>query len=211
VLREIVRRLSLWPSARQSEFARVLGDLERAHRMPGRLAQDADRLLHRLLHLIRQDDAVSLAAICVRSERLQRRRAAWRFYRGRRLDPALASHLAAEADSEPHSDLVSLVATDATVLRQLDVPRLLSRVAEFYWRGRIVETLLDAERDDDVEVLARCYPGEVIFAVPRAGRAGLLPLVRELTELHPADPDVLSWCHPDARDLWTHRRDAPHE
>ncbi len=192
VLRETVRRLSVWPSARQSELVRVLSDLERAHRLPGRLAQDADRLLHRLLHLLTHDKAASLAATCARSQRLQRRRAAWRFYRGRQLDLALASHLAQEADHEPHPDLVRLVATDATVLRQLDVPHLLSRVPPFYWRGRIIQTLLDAERDQDVALLAGDYPGEVIFAIRRAGRADLLPLVRELTDTHPKDPDVLN-------------------
>jgi hypothetical protein len=192
VLREIVRRLTVWPSARQTELVRALSDLERAHRVPGRLAQDADRLLHRLLHLLTHDDAVSLAAICARSERLQRRRAAWRFYRGRRLAPGLASYLAEEADREPHPDLVRLVATEAIVLRQLDAPRLLSRIPQFCWRGRIIHTLLDAERDDDVAHLAGDYPGEVIFAIRRAGRADLLPLVRELTEMHPDDPDVLN-------------------
>jgi hypothetical protein len=87
---------------------------------------------------------------------------------------------------------VRLVATEATVLRQLDISRLLARLDQFYWRGRIVQTLLDAGLDHDVALLAADYPGEMIFAIRRAGRADLLPLVRELTETHPDDPDVLT-------------------
>lgn len=192
VLREIERRLTVWPTARQHALARALGRLEQAHRAPGRLAQDADRLLHRLLCAVTGKDASSLAAVCARSERLQRRRAAWRFYRGNQIEPALASHLAEETDQLPHPDLVRLVASDATILSQLDVPRLLSRVPQFYWRGRIVQTLLDARYDQDVRRLSGDYPGEVIFAVRRAGRPDLLRLVRELTEAHPEDPDVLN-------------------
>jgi hypothetical protein len=192
VLREIERRLTVWPAARQHALARVLSRLEQAHRAPGRLTQDADRLLHRLLGTVTGKDASSLAAVCAHSGRLQRRRAAWRFYRGHQIDPALATHLAEEADRLPHPDLVRLVASDAAILSQLDVPRLLSRVPQFYWRGRIVQTLLGARYDVDVRLLSGDYPGEVIFAVRRAGRPDLLPLVRELADIHPRDPDVLN-------------------
>jgi hypothetical protein len=192
VLREIERRLTVWPAARQHALARALSRLEQAHRGAGRLTQDADRLLHRLLCAVTGKDANSLAAVCARSERLQRRRAAWRFYRTHQIDPVRATHLAEEADRLPHPDLVRLVASDAAILRQLDVPRLLSRVPQFYWRGRIVQTLLDARCDADVRLLSRDYPGEVIFAVRRAGRSDLLPLVRGLTDIHPTDPDVLN-------------------
>jgi hypothetical protein len=123
---------------------------------------------------------------------LQRRRAAWRFYRGHQIDPTLTTHLAEEADRLPHPDLVRLVASDTTILSQLDVPRLLSRVPQFYWRGRIVQTLLNTRYDADLRLLSCDYPGEVIFAVRRAGRPDLLPLVRELTDTHPKDPDVLN-------------------
>jgi hypothetical protein len=192
-LREIERRMMVWPAARQRALARALSRLEQAHRAPGRLAQDADRLLHRLLCTLRGKDAAALAAVCARSGRLQRRRAAWRFYRGRQIDdPTLITHLATEADQLPHPDLVRLVAGDAAILSQLDVSGLLSRVHEFYWRGRIAQTLLDARYDANVRLLSREYPGEVIFAIRRVGRRDLLPLVRELTEAHPNDPDVLN-------------------
>jgi hypothetical protein len=192
VLREIERRLTVWPAARQHALARTLSRLEKTHRAPGRLTQDADRLLHRLLCAVTGKDASLLAAVCARSCRLQRRRAAWRFYRGHQIDPALATHLAEEADQLPHPDLVRLVASDAAILCQVDVPRLLSRIPQFYWRGRIVQTLLEARYDQDVRLMSGDYPGEVIFAVRRARRPDLLPLVRDLTDTHPTDPDVLN-------------------
>lgn len=58
-----------------------------------------------------------------------------------------------------------------------------TRTDEFYWRGRVVETLLDAGHAADVH-LAVQRPGESV-AIPRSWRKDLLPLLRELTEAHP--------------------------
>lgn len=40
------------------------------------------------------------------------------------------------------------MASDAAILCQVDVPRLLSRIPQFYWRGRIVRDLTDTQPTD---------------------------------------------------------------
>jgi len=84
------------------------------------------------------------------------------------------------------------MAKEASVLRYLDVPRLLTRIDSFYWRGRVLETLLRAGYDEHVPLVAGAHPGELIFAIRRTRRADLLPVVRKLVDENPEDPEVLA-------------------
>jgi hypothetical protein len=189
-LREIERRVVIWEPALIDELCVSLSGLERRHRTPGRDAQSIDRLLHRLLHRI--EPARPLAGTCVESNRRARRQAGWRYFRRYGCDAAVEAVLGEQLGRNPLPELVRVATRAPDVLRQVPLTPLLERIDEFYWRGRVIETLLGAAADADVLPLAACWPAEVIFGIRRAGRRDLVPLVARLLEEHPEDPDVIS-------------------
>ncbi len=190
-LRELERRLMIWEVPRLVELSSRLSSLEQRHRSPGRAAQSVDRLLQRLLHRI--EPARALAATCVVSDRLGRRQGAWRYFRRHGYDPAVESVLSEQLRRESLPDLLLSVAIRSPgVLRQVPLAPLLVRIKGFYWRGRALETLLGDAADAEVLAVAAYWPGEVIFAIRRAGRRDLLPLVRRLLDEHPDNPNVIT-------------------
>jgi hypothetical protein len=68
----------------------------------------------------------------------------------------------------------------------------LATIDAFYWRGRVLETLLVAGCDAEIGAAAAAWPGEAIFAIRRAGRSDLAGLVGELLDEHPNDPEVIT-------------------
>lgn len=189
-LREIERRIAIWDTTRLDQLSSVLSALERRHRRPGRAAQSMDRLLQRLLHRI--ELARALAETCLLSDRRLRREAAWRYFRRHGFDAAVEAVLSEQLHRDPRPGLVSLAVRSPDVLRQVPLTPLLERIDEFYWRGRVIETLLGATADADVLPVAARWPGEVIFGIRRAGRRDLLPLVAGLLEERPGDPEVIT-------------------
>lgn len=189
-LREIERRVVIWDATRLAELCSVLTALERRHRRPGRDAQSIDRLLQRLLH--RVEPTRELAETCLVSDRRLRRQAAWRYFRRHGFDTEVAAVLSQQLGCDPVPALVSLAVRSPGVLRQVNLTPLLERVDEFYWRGRVIETLLGAGADANVLPLAGRWPSEVIFGIRRAGRRDLAPLVARLLEEHRDDPDVIT-------------------
>lgn len=189
-LREIERRVLVWDAPRLAELVSVLSGLERHHRRPGRAAQSMDRLLLRLLH--RVEPARPLAETCLVSDRRSRREAAWRYFRRYGFDAGVEALLSEQLRREPRLRLVTLAVRSPGVLRQVPLAPLLERIDEFYWRGRVIETLLGAAADADVLQVAACWPGEVIFGIRRAGRRDLVPLVARLLEQHSDDPEVIT-------------------
>lgn len=189
-LREIERRIAIWEPVRIAGLCDRLADLEQRNRSPGRAAQSIDRLLQRLLH--RVEPARVLAETCLASNRGLRRRAAWRYLRRYGFGPDVAALLAEQLRRDAAPELVSLATRSADVLRRVPLGPLLARIEGFYWRGRVVETLLDSGLDGDVCTAAADWPGEAIFAIRRAGRRDLALLVSQLLDEHPDDLNVVT-------------------
>jgi hypothetical protein len=189
-LRELERRVVIWEPLRIAELAQALTALEERQREPGRAAQNVDRLLQRLLH--RVSGAEPLAMTCLLSGRNLRRRAAWRFYGRHGFDAEVASVLAEQLRTRVSVELLGLVAPNADVLRSVPLGSLLATIDAFYWRGRVLETLLVAGCDAEIGAAAAAWPGEAIFAIRRAGRSDLADLVGELLDEHPNDPEVIT-------------------
>jgi hypothetical protein len=73
-----------------------------------------------------------------------------------------------------------------------DVAGLLTDVRDFYWRGRAALAVLLHSGPAHLEELCDLWPGEVCFAIRRAGRGDLLYLVERALDEHPDDPNVLA-------------------
>jgi hypothetical protein len=192
VLRELSRRLPSWPISRHEELSQRLAALEATNRAPGKPAQETDRLLHRFLHQLASGTACHLAEACLESPRLVRKMAAWRFFGARELDIPTAKILADHARPELRRELLRVIAVHPEVLRHLDVRNVLAQVGEFYWRGRLLQTMIEDGADEAVIAIGADYPAEVIFAVRRAARQDLLEVVRVLVREHRDDPEVIS-------------------
>ncbi len=193
VLGEIERRLGMWPEQDQARVIQRLLELERENRAPGPPAQDVDRLLQRLLRKVNPAPARALATICARSDRLGRRRAAWRFFREHECNEDGSAEVARAFDSgERDPELLHLIASDSKVLKRVDRQELLASLPEFYWRGRVMMTLLEERDEATAKALSGEFPGEVIFAIRRLRRNDLVSTVQEVIEAHPDDPDVVS-------------------
>jgi hypothetical protein len=189
-LRELERRIAIWESSTMAKLEEALTELEAGHREPGRAAQNVDRVLQRLLY--RVSSAESLAMACLCSGRNLRRRAAWRFYQHNGFDLDVADRLAEQLHTKVTPDLLSLAAQSVEVLRAVPLGPLMNKIDSFYWRGRVLETLLVAGRDADVGVALTEWPGEVIFAIRRTGRIDLVGLVNQALDEHPEDPEVIT-------------------
>jgi hypothetical protein len=192
-MREIERRLTIWDASRVDEASSLLGGLEQRHRDPGSAAQSVDRLLQRLLH--RLEPARTLAETCVVSDRRLRRQAAWKYFRLHGCDPAVESVLVEQLRRDPLHELVSLAVGRPDVLRQVPLAPMLARIEAFSWRVRVLEALLGGTTDADVLSVAAQWPGEVVFAIRRAGRCDLVHIETRLAaeaELCPCAAALLS-------------------
>jgi hypothetical protein len=194
VLGELQRRLLSWPAEGHYLVAERLSALELGYHCPGRAAQDVDRLLERLLRKLIDEAGRSLALVCAASERLGRRRAAWRFLRAHGCDAAAASLVAERlAAYDRDESLISLALSDPVALGKVAVAELLADVPSFYWRvlerrSRCLSTagVRGWRRSSTVTL------GEVVFAVRRAGRRDLRILVDKALGAHPDDPSVVA-------------------
>jgi hypothetical protein len=186
---EIERRLTIWDVSRVDELSSLLGALEQRHRDPGSAAQNTDRLLQRLLHRLKP--ARALAELCVVSDRRSRRKAAWTYFGIHGCDPAVESVLVEQLRRHPLPEVVSLAVDSPEVLRHVPLAPLLARIDGYSWRGRVLEALLVVGADAEVLSVAARWPGEVVFAIRRAGRRDLVHLVRRLLDEHPDDPDLI--------------------
>lgn len=100
--------------------------------------------------------------------------------------------LAEQVQRDPDPELVRLATHSADVLQRVPLTPLLAGIEEFYWRGRVLETLLNAGLSDDIHAAAAEWPGEAIFAIRRAGCRDLAGLVSQLLDEHHDDPNVIT-------------------
>lgn len=190
ILKEIQRRLQDWGDSEQDQLASVLDRLRTDNAQPGPAAQEADRLLRRLLWRLTGERSRALALACVDSKRLQRRLAGWRFYLHHPLDGKARALLAARAELDSHPHYFQLLASDAELMDRVGPGVVVEALAEFYWRGRALQTYLTAGYDPGP--LAVSHPGETVFAIRRAKRTDLISLARKLLADNRSSAEVVS-------------------
>lgn len=190
ILGEVERRIREGPTSFEEGVVSTLTGLNERDAQPGPAAQETDRLLHRLLRHLQSKAARALALACAESSRLQRRRAAWRFYAAQGLDASARTVAAASAKVEFPDQLSRLVAHDAELLELVGLESSLTRIEEAYWRGRVLETWLAAGKPPPD--LLPSYPSEALFAIRRAKRRDLLAHAIRLFQANRSDPDVVS-------------------
>jgi hypothetical protein len=159
VLDELSRRLPAWSPKEQAMVAGLLSEIERTNRKPGKAAQAADRLLDRFVHQLAPESGRPLVDMCLRSPRLLRKRAAWRFLAKHDIDLRTAEVLADQARKDLRPELLRLVVTRHEVTRLVDISSVLARVDEFYWRGRLLQTMVANGDGDAVMPLGGDWPG----------------------------------------------------
>lgn len=191
LLKEIERRLDGWSRMSERRLCAVLSRLETRYYLPGWEARAVDGVLQRLLHRMSTKSARSLAARCANSSRLLRRRAAWRFYRERGLDPEASALIQRHLGSTVDRELVSLAVSDPALVATIGLGPLLTVADGFYWRARVLESALAHGSVNLASVLDE-YPAEVLFAIRRRGAMEQLGLVHEALSRYSDDPRVVT-------------------
>jgi hypothetical protein len=88
-------------------------------------------------------------------------------------------------------ECLNLIARYPIAIRDLDLPSLLEKVDDDYWRMRLVQAAIIADKPKAM-ALAATYPFEFLHAIGRLKDETLLPNMRELFEKHPDDLKFLS-------------------
>lgn len=192
VVGEVSRRLGGWSLDQHKVVADWLVELERENRRPGKRAQRIDRLLRGIVRELAPEAGRPLAETCVRSPRLLRRIGAWRFFVLHEPDWASAEVVADQARGELRPELIRLVANSHEVVGRLNVHDMLARLEEFYWRGRLLQTMVEKGNTGALVELSVDYPAEAIYAIRRAGRPDLVNVVRTLLGDNPDHAEVVA-------------------
>jgi hypothetical protein len=178
LVRELERRLAAAATPTLChQTARTLASLERRYRAPGRQRVRVDQLTMRLLHQLHGSKARTIARRGLTSERLLRRRAAWRFFAVRGMDPGACVVLAA-TDPEPDKFYGRLVAFEPNALEAVGIARAMPCLEYFSWRARAIQSALT--RGISVRDLLTVYPTEALYAVAETGDARHLGIVRDV-------------------------------
>lgn len=192
VLRELQVRLERKADdALRTKLRRLLEELNTCFQIPGSPAQATDRMLDRFLHRLPRDEGADLALACARSVRRGRRRAAWHFYREHGHDDASRDVAATAFPEDGRMDFLRSVCVDGQLIALVGAERVLEQLPEFYWRGRTLATVLEAD-PPRFEAIALNMPEEALFAIYLLGAADQKQLALNLLEAHPDNPGVCS-------------------
>lgn len=150
----------------QRAVATRLARLAIEHPGPGRDAVIIDRAIRRLLHRLSDPVGRPVAIASLRSNRRDRRSAAWKFYRRHGLDEESRGVLADEFGCEDHEEYRKLITNDAQLVLRIGVHEVAAVAPNRYWRSKVVEAVLGTDAQL-TEELRRAYPAEWLWAVSR--------------------------------------------
>ena len=178
----------------QGALLRVLEQLAAdADNLAPRDRQNADRAVYRILHTLPAPLASPLARRCVNSKRSQQRRAAYRLYKVNGVDPTAVSAMLDDYRRRPYQYILEVIAGDPQAVKQADPEFLLSELENRYWRTRVFQALMHADRQK-AESLALQYPTEFLWASARERDETTLPQLRRLLDANKEDPEFVGWC-----------------
>jgi hypothetical protein len=105
--------------------------------------------------------------------------------------PAARAILIARSSEETHRFFWQLAAHDAEAINRIGVAVVISAQEDSYWRGRVLQTMFASGASPTQPIVSE-YPWESIFAVRRAERSDLIPVVVQLVRDNGSSPSVVA-------------------
>jgi hypothetical protein len=190
LLKELERRLGIWPVSWHERTAVVLIRLHARDDLSARQAQLLDRAMLRLVPQLRGTRARELARASLNSPRLLRRRAAWRYFTHQGSDGETVKTLK-HARPEKDKAFLEWLVVEPRLAQFVQLDVLLPQIASFYWRARIMAIAIRVHRDA-VAAIADLYPTETLTAIRWSRQSQDVAVVRDLLKRHAHDPSVVT-------------------
>jgi hypothetical protein len=190
LLKELERRLGVWPVSWHERTALVLIRLHATDDLSAQQAQLVDRAMLRLVPQLRGKGARELARTSLSSPRLLRRRAAWRYFTRQGSDGETMKTLK-HARPEKDKAFLEWLVVEPRLAQFVELDVLLPEIASFYWRARIMAIAIRMDRDA-VAAIADLYPTETLIAIRWSRQSKDVALVRDVLKRHAHNPSVVT-------------------
>jgi hypothetical protein len=190
LLKELERRLELWPLSWHKRTAAALTRLNTSDDLTAQQAQWVDRAMLRLVPQLRGTAARELARTSLRSPRLLRRRAAWRYFTRQGSQRETIETLK-QAHPERDKAFLEWLVVEPRLARFVELDLLLPQIDSYYWRARILATAIGVDRDA-VVAISDLYPAEALTAIRWSNQSEDVAIVRDILKRHAHDVAVVT-------------------
>lgn len=151
--------------------------------LPSAQKSSPDRAIKRMLASMPAKVAAPVAEQWLEHKRKFRREVAYRVLRECGLTAASGPRLLDVFGRTGDQECLKLVARFPVAIGNMDVPSILEKIDEDYWRMRLVQAAIISNKTGAM-ALADSYPHEFLHAIGRLKDATVLPKLRDLFEKH---------------------------
>lgn len=187
---EVVSRLDSLSVESVDVVAAALTELDVGDFTPaGRVT--VDRAIQRIMPKLESSTARRLATKCLLSKRVNRRRAAYKFFKLHGLEDDARAILRINL-SEGTLEAPDLVACDAQLVKDLGLMQVLAISSSTYYRMRAIQCAMEALSPADLARRCHDYPQELVWAVYDQRRVEYLPHLMDLLRKYHHDAYLLN-------------------
>ncbi|WP_156960179.1 hypothetical protein [Amycolatopsis taiwanensis] len=187
---ELVKRIEECSQEEVDKIANTLMILDTGDYTPaGRLV--IDRAVQRIVPKLNSVSSRELAVKLVVSKRVNRRRAAYKFFRLRGLDDRSRALLVSQLDHDA-LEAPDLVACDTELVQQLGLGRVLDMASSTYYRMRAIQCAMEFQPPSEIMLACSEYPQEIVWAVFEKHQKEYLPYMMRLLDEYRSDAYLLN-------------------